>query len=296
MARRWVALVAIGTSLIGLFGALPAQAAFPGQNGLIAYGFMRARSLSVNTIEPSGRHKVKLTTTASDYAPRWSADGSRIVFEQNSKSGGTSHDTIWVMNADGSGQTRLTDGPYDLAPAWSPDGSHVVFSRDAQGAVTLWTMNADGTDQFQITSGAVDDTWADWSPDGTRIAFTRLSDIATAAPDGSDPVLLTPGRSTGVLPRWSPVGTSLCYSSSDRGNADVWVMNADGSRKVDLTTNDPSQDGNCAWSPDGSKIVFVTARTGNADLWTMNADGTGQKPPTETNGDEGWPDWQPAPS
>ena len=296
MARRWVALVATGACLVAaFFDALPAQAAFPGQNGLIAYGFFHGSSLSVDTVEPSGRHKLQLTTTAKDYAPRWSADGTRIVFEQLVKTGGASRDTIWVMNSDGSGQTKLTQGPYDTGPAWSPDGTRIVFSRGIQGAWTLWTMNADGTDQVQITFGAVDDTWADWSPDGTRIAFTRFSDIATAAPDGSNQVLLTPRRSTGVLPRWSPDGTRLCYTSSDRGNEDVWVMNADGSRKVDLTSTDPSQDFSCAWSPDGTKIVFVTDRTGNQDLWTMNSDGTGQNPLTATNGDEGGPDWQAVP-
>jgi hypothetical protein len=40
------------------------------------------------------------------------------------------HYTLYVVNADGSGQKLLRDEPaYDLwGPAWSPDGKHIVIS------------------------------------------------------------------------------------------------------------------------------------------------------------------------
>jgi dipeptidyl aminopeptidase/acylaminoacyl peptidase len=57
---------------------------------------------------------------------------------------------------------------------------------------------------------------------------------------------------------------------SDRsGNSDIWVMDVDGSNKVQLTTN-TSVDTGTTWSPDGNKIVFQSDRSGNYDIWVMD--------------------------
>jgi len=77
------------------------------------------------------------------------------------------------------------------------------------------------------------------------------------------------------------------YSSTsiDRG---IWVMNSDGSNRVQLTTNPNGGDLAPAWSPDGQQIAFVRER----GIWVMNANGSGQHQvvpaPTETN-DCGFP-------
>lgn len=58
--------------------------------------------------------------------------------------------------------------------------------------------------------------------------------------------------------------------------ADVWVMNADGSGRVNLTDSPTVDDTEPAWSPDGTQLAFVSdsfTRT----LTVMNADGTGRR-------------------
>jgi dipeptidyl aminopeptidase/acylaminoacyl peptidase len=52
--------------------------------------------------------------------PRWSPDGSKIVYSDGD---------VCVMNADGSGKVRLTKGSLSMrTPSWSPDGTQIVFS------------------------------------------------------------------------------------------------------------------------------------------------------------------------
>jgi Tol biopolymer transport system component len=51
------------------------------------------------------------------YAPSWSPDGDRIVFTRSEPDG--SNESIWTVDADGSGLVRVTDGTDDN-PAWGP--------------------------------------------------------------------------------------------------------------------------------------------------------------------------------
>lgn len=114
-----------------------------------------------------------------EFEPRWSPDGTKLAFGR----GTFRSDSIWVMNADGSGQTELFANPGWEAryPSWSPDGSRIVFELqdpDPFGAVHLEVMNADGTKPAALTAGTRD-SYPAWSPDGTQVAFTRGNAVWT---------------------------------------------------------------------------------------------------------------------
>jgi Tol biopolymer transport system component len=63
-------------------------------------------------------------------------------------------------------------------------------------------------------------------------------------------------------------------SDVGNGNLEIYVMNANGSRRTRLTNNSAS-DYNPSWSPDGQHIAFVSDRNGNYEIYVMNADGSG---------------------
>ncbi|HKC62893.1 MAG TPA: DPP IV N-terminal domain-containing protein [Pyrinomonadaceae bacterium] len=67
----------------------------------------------------------------------------------------------------------------------------------------------------------------------------------------------------------------IAFTSMRDGNAEIYVMNADGSNQVNLTKN-PAKDQNPSWSPDGSRIAFVSERDGDipGNVYVMNADGS----------------------
>jgi TolB protein len=109
--------------------------------------------------------------------------------------------------------------------------------------------------------------------------------------DGSgEKTLLASG---GSYPAWSPDGTKIAYLEGSGLNQDVWVMNADGTGKTQLTNDKKS--GRPAWSPDGKQIVFTSSRhaVGAPAVYLMNADGTGQTRVSASTEAENFPVWSP---
>lgn len=88
--------------------------------------------------------------------------------------------------------------------------------------------------------------------------------------DGSGATAVTRGPAADGSPSWSPDGTRIAFAREREG---IFVVNADGSGLVRLTS-DPS-DADPDWSPDGTRIAFVrvTAR-GAPDIHVMGADGS----------------------
>ena len=85
---------------------------------------------------------------------------------------------------------------------------------------------------------------------------------------------------------------TIAFTSTRDGNAEVYVMRADGSHVRNLTQN-LAQDGEPSWSPDGKRIAFVSGRNGNVQVFVMNADGSGQKRLTHSNESDMAPVWSP---
>jgi TolB protein len=77
-------------------------------------------------------------------------------------------------------------------------------------------------------------------------------------------------------PAFSPDGTRIAFTTFRKGDAEVYVMHADG-RDVQELTFSLAADDDPAWSPDGRSIAFESWRSGNADIWVMGADGSSQR-------------------
>jgi len=105
------------------------------------------------------------------------------------------------------------------------------------------------------------------SPDGRTVAFVvqsvdleknrRPRHIYVVPLSGGEPVRLTHEGNLNDRPRWSPDSKTIAFISDRSGSAQIWLMNADGSKPRQLT-NWPTEAGGVLFSPDGRRLLFTS--------------------------------------
>lgn len=117
------------------------------------------RDFDIHVLEVASGQVRRLTErSALNQMGAWSPNGHQIVF-MSTRDG---YPSVFLMNADGSGQRNLTpktagDASSDWvsrAPSWSTNGRHIFFmsSRPSTGLDTeVFVMNADGTGVTRLT-------------------------------------------------------------------------------------------------------------------------------------------------
>jgi Tol biopolymer transport system component len=128
-----------------------------GKDGLIAFeglardcrGSSRCPSTDRSEIwvlDPNGSMPQQITRVGHAESPKWSPDGSRVLFIRRADSTANSRE-LWVVNADGSGPRALVSDQNVVAADWSPDGRRIalVTASNATRTLQLRIADADGS-------------------------------------------------------------------------------------------------------------------------------------------------------
>ena len=174
--------------------------------------------------------------------------------------------------------------------------SKIVFISSRTGAKEVWMMDYDGAGQTQLTKNGAIALSPRISPEGSRVAFTNITkrgvDIAMYSIELGRMVSFPDFAGTNSAPAWSADGTKLAFSSSMRGDPEIFVTDQNGAAPKRITAFSGS-DVSPVWNPrTGSQIAFVSGRSGLPQIYIMDADGTN----TQRMTDGGYavsPSWSP---
>lgn len=227
-------------------------------------------------------------TTCAYFAP----DGQHIVYSATFKDSKVcpprpdmSRGYVWALysgfdifraNLDGSNPKQLTTtARYDAEATIRKDGT-IVFTSLRSGDLDIYTMDKDGKNVRQLTNELGYDGGPFWSYDGKQIAYRAYH--PQTEQEKADYLSLL--KENLIRP------TTL----------EIWVMNADGSGKRQVTHNGKA---NFApfFFPNGKRLLFASnmddPKGRNFEIYAINVDGTGLERITFNETFDGFPMFSP---
>lgn len=238
-------------------------------------------SYEIRSFDVETKSVRKIHTLSNETILSTSPDGKKIVFQEKIE-GNTE---ICLIDSDGSNMRNLSNNPaLDAGAKFSPDGSQILFlsTRNEKGVFDIFLMNSDGSNQRMIYSSGILGTnnSLEWSADGASIYFSNDKEngrngnfeIFKVATEGNKEVtrLTNRPRFSDESPSISPDGKKIAFQSLQKGNSEIYLMNADGTGLLRLTRN-LADDKNPIWSADGKKIYFSSNRNGKFEIFEIAA-------------------------
>ncbi|HSG45378.1 MAG TPA: protein kinase [Anaerolineales bacterium] len=248
--------------------------------------------------------------------PTWSPDGSQIVFISPCLARGEffdntySNSSLYIMNADGSGQKPLTVVPgSDYDPDWSPDGKRIAFTslRDGKKDIYVLTLESGAIARLTTVAGDVqENSQPSWSPFGNQIAYTvkRVDAyqvwVMSDTGQGNTQIARSGQLFWDFLPVWAHDSETILFSQRDAHVASrPWLLSI---RYEDRDSKDPTRLDllrpveDVEFSPDGAWLAYEGMdNNGNRDIYFMTVSGGNRTRLTVDPNVDFDPAWRPVP-
>ena len=148
-------------------------------------------------------------------------------------------------------------------------------SRTVSPPTTIFVMKLDGSNVTPVPVTG-NNTWdPSISADAKTAALYIEGDAWTQGSDGSAAKQLTTSGNVNFV-RMSPSGKKVLYA--DGSDSHMWIVNPDGSAKLDLTPTLPTGMTECysgGFSANSALVDFVCTGPGTYGIYTVKVDGTG---------------------
>jgi dipeptidyl aminopeptidase/acylaminoacyl peptidase len=208
----------------------------------------------------------------------WSPDGKKIAF----------------INSVPGPETELANGDPIVITRYlyKPDDSEGLSHFNDNRRLHIFLADLASGQVQQLTDGTHYEHSIDWSPNGEEIAFVSNRELNEDqffnydifAVKVSDRTIrrLTATENAEYKPRWSPDGKSLVYQATKRGLTDlettmedthVWMMDAGGGNRHEVSGMIDNRQGAPNWAPDGRSIYFTVQERGKVSLYRLPATG-----------------------
>lgn len=251
----------------------------------VAYAVGHSQQMRIAVRPVGGGPATWLTgdSTASEWLPRWSPDGSRLLFLSR---GGVSSAPAFGGSA--RPEVAARPGAPVRSATWSADGREIAYVRgDSLVARTV------GSGRTRLITTAPDLHSCVWSPDGARLAcvsgnsfYTTVGVVSGIGPmfgnlapsrivlvpsGGGDAVSVTDSVSLHQSPAWSRDGRTLYFVSNRHGPRDVYALEvqarpAAGGEPTRVTTGMGVQ--SIGFSADGARLAYA-AYSSTANVWAI---------------------------
>jgi Tol biopolymer transport system component len=291
--KKYAKKLIYGSALvIGLLIGYVLLQAFFLESQTIVFLSNRDEVLGIYSMRTDGSNQKRLSDHQYNDSPRWSLDGTHIVYFARLDS----EPEIFTMSANGMSKTRLTyNANFDAYAVWSPDGNHIAFMSGTQdGFWYLYVIDKNGKNLTRLALSQTVDSFPTWSPDSTNIAFINEYNLYTIHRDGTGLIRLIQAENGN--PIWSPKGDKIVFiCKSPQSNYELCAINPNGSGFVELTNDTRITISKAVWSPDGQKIAFdaFVIADNNYEVFVMNSDSSNLVRLTNNTAYDGDITWSP---
>lgn len=212
----------------------------------------------------------------------WSPDGEIIACLVHHFEAEASYSSIVGISVKDGSERLLSEQRWQgvLGLEWLKDGSGLLISASDEALTRnqVWLLSYPGGEARQITNDLGQYDWLSVTASGKSFVAVQTNTVNSIfvgeAGQEADDFKETASEVGPLSPLvWTPDGKIIFRSTAD-GNSNLWIMEADGRGRRQLTANAQVSDlGLCA-SPDGKQVVFASWRSGKSkNLWRMAADG-----------------------
>lgn len=233
-----------------------------------------------------GNQMRPLTTgMQSDGSPRWSPDGSRILY-RSSKNGSSQLFMRWLDSGAEAQISNLQKSPGNIQ--WSPDGKWISFTM---------IVDAPQKSLVQLPKPPKGANWTTppkyieelkFKADGAGFLKPGYRHIFVMSADGGYARQITSGDYNHSDYSWAPDSKSIVFSARrtknweyEAKNSDIFEIKLDSSELIQLTERN-GPDNNPIISPDGQTIAYLSYEDKylgyqNSQIHLMNRNGSGQR-------------------